>query len=355
MAQLNVVPNQVLHNPVTGAPTTTPTPGVQGRLNLMPEDRLPKSMLGPIFEKVQEESLLLTKGRQVKVGINETIVSTGDTFPEAGQIGNGTLLEDREGAIKPVAGLQYGGSRAFRPIKLGVIVTLSQEYVNENPSGIYTALATKLPQAITRAVDAAVFFGRDTLRSSMLLGVTDNGYINQTSKRVTLDFSQGADVVDQLITGYDLLTGDDEWDLDSYIAAPSIRSRIVTRRDADGNPIFVPGAFPGSGAEINVNAGVGALLGTPVEFNKRINGKIGNAPKTDVVMMGGQWDQLVWGFADQITFKVSTEATLSDGDGGVISLWQTNQVAVLCEATFGWLVNDPDAFIAYEWAQGSSS
>lgn len=325
-------------------------PGVQGRLNLVPEDRLPKSMLGPIFEKVEEESLLLNKGRRVNVGINETIVTTGDTFPEAGQIGNGTALEEREGHVKPVAGLQYGGQRAFRPIKLGVIVTLSTEYVRENPSGIYTALATKLPQAITRAVDSAVFFGQDTLRGTPLLGIDDNGYINKTANRVELNFHKEADVPGQFLQGYNLVAGDDEYDLDSYIAVPSIRPKVMTHRDAAGNPVFVPGAFPGNGSEINVNASLGSILGTPVEFNKRVNGKIGNAPKTDVVMVGGQWDQLVYGFAENITFKVSTEATLDRGDGTLVSLWQTNQVAVLCEATFGWLVNDTDAFVAYEWA-----
>jgi len=327
-------------------------PGVQGRLNLMPEDRLPKSMLGPIFEKVEQQSLLLTKGRRVPVGINESIVTTGDTFPEAGQIGNGTALEDREGALKPVAGLQYGGQRAFRPIKLGVIVTLSTEYVRENPSGIYTALATKLPEAIARAADAAVFFGVDTLRGTPLVGIEDNNYINKTTNRIELNFHKEADLVDQFLQGYNLVAGEDVYDLDSYIAVTSIRPKVMTRRAADGSPIFVPGAFPGSGAEIDVNAPLGAILGTPVEFNKQVSGKIGNAPKTDVVMLGGQWDQLVWGYAENITFKVSTDATLATGDttNPYVSLWQTNQVAVLCEATFGWLVNDTEAFVAYEWA-----
>lgn len=327
-------------------------PGVQGRLNLLPADRLPKSMLGPIFEQVEAQSLLLNKGRRVNVGINETIVTTGDTFPEAGQIGTGTDLAEREGHVKPVAGLQYGGQRAFRPIKLGVIVTLSTEYVRENPSGIYSALATKLPQAISRAADAAVFFGVDTLRGTPLTGIEDNGYINKTTNRVELNFHPEADLVNQFLQGYNLVAGDDVFDLDSYVAVPSIRPKVIQRRDANGSPIFVPGAFPGSGAEINVNAPLGSILGTPVEFNKAVSGKIGNAAKTDVVMLGGQWDQLVWGYAENITFKVSQDATLATGDPAnpFVSLWQTNQVAVLCEATFGWLVNDADAFVAYEWA-----
>src|SRR5690606_14242020 len=77
---------------------------VQGRPALRPPARPPQEVVGDIFSKAQEQSALMTLGRQVPVGINETVVRVGDQFPEAGQVGTGTTLEDREGAEKPVSG-----------------------------------------------------------------------------------------------------------------------------------------------------------------------------------------------------------------------------------------------------------
>jgi hypothetical protein len=36
-----------------------------------------------------------------------------------------------------------------------------------------------------------------------------------------------------------------------------------------------------------------------------------------------------------------------------VNLWQTNQVAVMVEATFGWIVGDLDAFSKVTSATGS--
>lgn len=341
----------------TGHPNAgTPTPGVQGRLSLAPSDILPEVVTRDIFAKVQSESQILPLGQQVPVGINETIIRTGGAFPEAGQVGTGTTLEDREGHRKPIAGLTYGGERAFRPIKLAVIVTASEEYVRYDPAAMYRQLSTRLPQAIARAADLAVVRGQDALRGSPLLGIDDNGYLMKTTKAVELDFARDAepDLVDQLIAGWRLVTEDEgEYDYTHNVANPSLRADFITHRHSDGSPIFVPNAFPGSGAEINLNSTIGSLLGVPTQFHKSVGGKIGNAPGDDTVMLGGDFSQFCWGYADQITFKVSDSATLDNGSGEYISLWQTNQVAVLCEATFGWLVADTDAFVRYTRAGDS--
>lgn len=331
-------------------------PGVQGHLNLMDTDRLPVQMVGDIFTKAQEQSILMGLGQQVPVGINENRVWVGDTFPEAGQVGNSNKLVDREGALKPIAGLQYGTQKSFYPIKLAVIVTVSEEYARENVDGLYGQLATRLSGAIARAADLAVFHGKDALRGTDLLGITENGFINQTTNRVELDLSAGAnpDLVDQLLEGYRLVTGGEVYDFSNFAAVPSMRAEVVTKRDSNGNPVFVPGAFPGSGAEINVNASVGALLGVPVTFGKVVSGKVGAAPATPVKMIGGDFSQLAWGYADQIRVKVSDSASLTDGTN-TVSMWQTNQIAVLAEATFGWFVNDPQAFVVYENAVADAS
>lgn len=327
-------------------------PGVQGHLNLMTDpELLPKELVGDIFSKVKQQSILFSLGQQIPVSLGETTVFVPGEKPAAGQVG-GTTLASREGAEKPVAGLRYGTRTSFSPIKLAVIITASREYALTNPDAMWTKLSADLPAAVARAADLAVVHGKDALRGTALNGIATNGYINETANRVTLDLASTAspDLIDQLIAGWKLVVADDtkDYDFTNWAYAPELVPDIVSLRNSDGTPVFFPASVPSTGSEINLNAGVGRLLGVPAQAHRVVHGKVDQAPKTNVRILGGDFSQLAYGYADQISFRVTDTASLSDGAGGTINLWQTNQVAVLCEATFGWLVNDPDAFVAFE-------
>lgn len=317
----------------------------QGYLNRLPVDRLPKTVVGDIFSKAKDLSVMMSLGRQIPVSINETVITTADTFPEAGQVG-GTTLASREGAEKPIQGIGFGTQKSFSPIKLAVIVTVSEEFARENVDGLYTQLAGQLSGAVARAADLAVFHNKDALTGADLVGTAANSYINATTNRVELNYLPTAnpDLVGQIISGYELVTEDEtkNFDFTAFAAVPQLRPKLFNARDANGNPIF-QGGFPGSGSEISLNSAQGTLLGLPVNYGRSVKGKLGAYAGSNVKMFGGDWSQMAWGFADQIRVKVTDQATV-----GGVSMWQTNQIAILAEATFGWIVNDPDAFVAYE-------
>jgi hypothetical protein len=285
------------------------------------------------------------------MSINETVFTTADTFPEAGQVG-GTTLASREGAAKPIRGYAFGETKSVSPIKLAVIVTVSEEFARSNPDQLYSDLAPKLSGAIARAADLAVFHNKDALTGSNLVGTTDNGYVNSTSNRVELNFLSSAspDLVDQVLSGVELVEADEDknFEVSGFAAVPQLRTKFSTARDSNGNPVFA-GQFPGSGSAINLNASFGQLLGLPIAYGRTVKGKLGAYAGTSVKMFAGDFSQLAWGYADSIRIKVSDQATV-----GGVSMWQTNQIAVLCEATFGWIVNDADAFVAYDDAESDS-
>lgn len=70
--------------------------------------------------------------------------------------------------------------------------------------------------------------------------------------------------------------------------------------------------------------------------------------------IGGDWSQCAWGQGIDITFKRSTEANYTL-DGGVTwhSAFQENQIVLLIEAYYGFVVGDPNAFVQYTHAAGS--
>ena len=351
MAAQNLVPNTV------GGDTSK-----QGRLSLAPAELLPKTLVGDIFSKAKTQSVLMTLGQQVPVSLGETVIPVPSLYkPAAGQVGTGTSFEQREGHAKPVTGFEYGTQMSFAPIKLAVIVTASREFALVNPEGLWTSLATDLPAAIARAADLAVVHGKDALRGTTLQGISNNKYINLTTNRTVMNLAAGrvvngsgvvttGDAIDQFLAAAALVpAANEDYEVTNWAYDPSIQAQIATTRRADGTPLWRPAGVPSTGSEINIKASVpGDILGIPASAHKVVKGKIDRAAATKVRVIGGDFSQLAWGYADQITFRVSDQATLPNGAGGFIDLFSTNQVAVLCEATFGWLVPDPQAFTVLE-------
>lgn len=352
MAPVNVVPN-----------TVSGDDSLAGRLHAAPSDLLPKTLVGDIFSKAKEQSVLMTLGQQVPVSLGETSIPVPNLYkPAAGQVGVGTSFEDREGHPKPVTGFKYGERTSFSPIKLAVIVVASREFALVNPDALWSQLSTDLPAAIARAADLAVVHGKDALRGTTLQGISTNGYINETTNRVELALNQSRivdsngvvtqpDAIDQFTEAWRMVISDPDkaYDFTTWAFAPEIRPDIVTTRRADGTPLWNPAGVPSTGSELSLNAQVpGSILGINAQAHNVVHGKIDRAPKTNVRVLGGDFSQLAWGYADQISFRISQDASLPNGSGGYINLFHTNQVAVLCEATFGWLVHDPDAFVAME-------
>lgn len=303
----------------------------QGYLNRLPTDLLPKELVGPVFDKAQEQSLVLRAGaRQIPVGYGETVISTTTQRPEVGQVG-GTTTASREGAEKPLSGVGWG-SQSFSPIKLATIVTVSEEFANANVDGLYAQITDDLGFAIGRGIDLAVLHNKRPDTGAALVGTAINKSVNATTKRVELD--PAGNVADQLIAGYSTVVADG-FDFTGFAADPRFRPTLLTARDSNGSPVFQ--------ATPNLRDQVDSILGLPVRYGRGVSGQLGAATDTGARAFAGDWSQLVYGYADQVTIRTDRSATV-----GGVSMFQTNQIALLIEVTFGWLVNDVDAFVAYD-------
>lgn len=317
------------------APNTTANH--QGRLAYLPEDLLPKEIVGPIFEKAQESSLVLRLGQQIPVGYGETVIPVNTKRPEVGQVGVGTSNEDREGYAKPTSGVAWG-SRSFSPIKLATIVTVSEEFARANVNGLYTQIQSDLAYAIGRGIDEAVFHGRQPSDGALLQGIDTANVIANTTNAVELT---SAGMVEGLLGGYDLVAESHEFD--GWAADPRFRGRLaraMVSRDVNGN-VADPSA-------LNLATQNGSLLGFPVQFGRAVGGDLGAAADSGIRLVGGDFSQLRYGYADQVRVKVSDQATV-----GGVSMWQTNQIALLVEVTFGWVLGDTDAFVKFTEADES--
>ena len=66
---------------------------------------------------------------------------------------------------------------------------------------------------------------------------------------------------------------------------------------------------------------------------------------TGVRAVGGDWSQAAYGVGMDITIKISQEASYVDDAGTTHSAFQENLVLLLCEAYYGFVMGDPNAFV----------
>ncbi|MBN7403204.1 phage major capsid protein [Mycobacteroides abscessus subsp. abscessus] len=323
MAQLNEL-----------APNTTDNH--QGRLAYTPSELLPPTVVGPIFDQAQEHSLVLRLGEQIPVSYGETVIPTTTKRPAVGQVGTGTSNAQREGGTKPISGTAWD-TRAFSPIKLATIVTVAEEFAQKNPAGLYTQLQGDLAFAIGRGVDLAVLHGKDALRGTALQGIDTDNVIANTSHYKNLT---AGNIIDGLLDGYDLVNANSKFNFDGWAVDPRFRSTVARasiHRDANGNV---------DNTRVNLAAGVTDILGLPAHFGRGVGGDLDACTDSGIRVIGGDFSQLRWGFADQIRVKISDTASLTDGTN-TVSMWQTNQVAILVECTFGWVLGDKEGFVKF--------
>jgi len=306
----------------------------QGRMAYLTDELLPREVTGVLWEQAQESSLVLRLGRQVPVGYGETVIPMSTLEPEVGQVGVGTSAADREGYRKPVSGIAWE-SQSFAPIKIATIVTASEEFARANVNGMWSNVTSQLARAVGRGIDLAVFHNRRPDTGGLLLGTAANHSISEAPNPV--DYGTGTDPLDvDLTTAWAQLVeagyNPNAWAIDQSFVPP-----VLTARDAQGNLIF--------NGQLNLSQqSLGTLAGLPVEQGRAVSGRLGTYAGTNTKAVLGDWSRLVYGYADGVRVKVTDTGVITNADGTQINLWQTNQVAILIEATFGWLV-DPNAFV----------
>lgn len=268
----------------------------------------------------------------IPVTLGETSIPTTTKRPEVGVVG--------EGEAKPVSDVGYG-VKTIKPVKLATIVVVSEEFARANVGGTYDQIRDDLAFALARGADLCVLHGRSPLTGAQIEG---KEYVNQTTNRVVLGSTpqEEGGISGDLVAGYELVVNDDTADEFTGFAADSrLKPRLIGATDRNGRPLLQTAA--------NLADGMDVVLGLPTAYNRAVSARIGASMETGVRAFGGDWGRVRWGFAQEMTIKISTEATVMI-DGQLVSLWQHNLVGLLIEATFGWAIGNVDSFAAYEMA-----
>jgi len=273
-----------------------------------------------IFEQAAKVSVVQQLAQRVPLGIN------GQSIPvTTGKMSAGWVAE---GAQKPAS----KGSMALKtidPKKIAAIAVVSAEVVRANPGGYMDLLRPQIAEAFATAFDAAALYGTASPFSTNLATGSSTQEFTGTTPAFTAVYDDLNAGLSTLVNAGKKLTG---WAFDNRFE-PVLNGS----KDGSNRPLFVESPFTETAGPVRQ----GRLLGR----NAFIGDGIYDAT-SKTYGFAGDWSQAVWGAVGGINYNVSTQATVTI-NGQLVSLWENNLVAILAEAEYGFLVNDPASFVKF--------
>jgi HK97 family phage major capsid protein len=280
----------------------------------------------PIFDEAERQSVYQQLFRRVPLGINGQTVPVVTSKPVANWVA--------EAGTKPATEIGMGLLQ-MTPKKLAAIAVLSAEVVRANPGNVTGELRTSLAGAFATAFDFAV--GYDLGGDGTGTGPFDN-FLNATTKRVEIGTTTQVNggIHGDFVAGMSLLLADGR-KLTGFALDDNIEPLVWGAVDTSGRPLYVD--LPTDDTSQTI-ARPGRLLNRPSFMGEGV----GNG---DVLAFGGNFTKGAWGAVGGISYRVSTEATVTI-NGVLTSLWEKNLVAILAEAEYGFVMTDEEEFVAYE-------
>ena len=270
---------------------------------------LPAEVSNEVLAKVQEASIVQTAA--LRVGLPGAGVSyqTITQDPVANWVEETAPKQVSNGII---------GSKTMQPYKLAVIQAFSNEF-RRDKNALYQELVRRLPNALAKKFDETVFFGTapgsnfDTLENVNPLSLNDGVY------------DAFVDAIEQI--------GVASYDMNGIILSPQAEAEVLRAKDLQDRPLFID--------SVQREGSIGSALGRPV-FRSRHAFEAG---EPDVVGFVGDWTKIRWGTVEDVSIKVSDQASLQVDESTRIDLFQQNMFAILTEIEVGVLVEDEDAFL----------
>jgi len=273
-----------------------------------------------IFEQAAKISVVQQLAPRVPLGIN------GQSIPVVtGKVQAGWVAE---GAQKPAS----KGSMALKtmdPKKIAAIAVVSAEVLRANPGGYVDLIRPQIAEAFATAFDAAAMYGTSSPFATNLATGSSVQEFTGTTPAFT-------DVYGDLNAGLSTLVNAGK-KLTGFAFDNRFEPVLNGSKDTANRPLFVESPFTETAGPVRQ----GRLLGRPAYIGDGIYDAT-----TKTYGFAGDWSQAAWGAVGEISYNVSTEATVTI-NGVLTSLWENNLVAILAEAEYGFLVNDAASFVRY--------
>lgn len=210
--------------------------------------------------------------------------------------------------------------------ELAVIVPIPESVIDDSEYDIWGEVKPRLIEAFGAKFDQAVLYGMDkpvAWPDGITVGAAAAGHV--------VNLGAGADLYDDIMAEGGVLSKveDDGYLVTGHVGALTMKAKLRGLRDANGVPLF---------NNISIQGKVQYTL-DGVDLAFPLNGAVDPAQS---LLISGDWSQLVYAIRQDITYKVLTEAVISDNEGKIVwNLAQNDMVAIRAVMRLGWQLPNP--------------
>jgi HK97 family phage major capsid protein len=236
-------------------------------------------------------------------------------FPVAGAFPTANFIS--AGGRKPFTDFALT-SKTMKAEEIAAVIAIPQAYLDDSSVDLWGYARPLLAQAIAVALDDAVLWGDNNPASYPPGGITDPAFATAVPA--------GAD---PLASVNDAMAAVEAQGVPVTGHAADLVTKAALRgiRDAAGALLLGP-------AQVD-NPAMSSIYGVPVMFNL-------TSPDPTKDFVTGDWDALLMGVRQDITYDLSTDGVIVDGAGAVVvSAFQDDQVLMRVHARFGCVVAQP--------------
>ncbi len=208
---------------------------------------------------------------------------------------------------------------------IAVIVPIPEDVINDVDYDMWKEIQPRLVEAFGKVIDLAVFHGTNkpaTWPTAIVPGALATGN--------SVALGTGVDMYDDLLGENGVISAveADGYMVNAHVAAMSMRGKLRGLRDADGHPIFTTNMQ---------QAGSYLLDGNGILFPRN-----GGIDPTSALLISGDFSQAVYSIRQEISWKVLSEAVITDDTGAVVyNLPQQDMVALRAVMRLGWEIPNP--------------
>lgn len=264
-----------------------------------------------IIELATRESAVLAAGNVLQMRGETLRVPVLGLLPSASFVGESSagVLSTNGVDIKPKSTAQVD-TLVLKARTLATIIVVPEEVLEDDEAGLSAMIQTRAAEAIGAKLDESILFGSadkptDWPTSIVPAAIAAGRFVAEGT---------GVDLAADINLAYAEVE-DSDFDINVQMASRRIRARLRGLRDTQNAPIFVSSLRDDQQAD--------SVYGEPIFFVR--NGSFDN---TEATLIVGDARHMHIGLRSDVSFKILTEAPVTDSNGNVYSLAERDLVAV---------------------------
>lgn len=254
---------------------------------------VPTETSAEIIQELPHASVVLSRARRTTMSSKTRTQPVLDVLPAAYWVNGDTGLKQTSHA--------EWGSLTMTAEEIAVLIPIPDAVIADSSVPIWSEIRPLIAEAFGKVIDLAAIWGVDkpsTWPTALVPGAINAGNVATLSTSGTkMDLGQAAAKIGQLVA-------EDGYAINGFASRPGLNWQLVGLRDTSGQAIYGQPLAQGQ---------PGSLYGYPL--NEVYNGSFDTRVAE---LIGADWSKMIVGIRQDMTYKLMTEAVISNADGEVI-------------------------------------